>query len=122
MTQHELGDLMGITKQAVNAALGSPNYTARLVRFALHFQKEDFLEIEKKMEEKLKKEAVKLDNDDLITAEQAASMLGVKVATLTVKRSRGMGPAFLRLSVGSRHVIRYKRSVIEELVNAAKTK
>ena len=55
-----------------------------------------------------------LPNSDPLTEREAATRLGLKVATLRAWRHQGKGPAFLRLG----RAIRYLLSDLDEFVQA----
>lgn len=52
------------------------------------------------------------DPEALLTEVEAAAILAMRPATLCTWRSRGHGPAFLRIGRKRRPAVRYKRSVI----------
>lgn len=54
------------------------------------------------------------DQDDLLTSAETAALLGIKVNTLEIWRSKGNGPAFLKLGNAPQAPVRYLRSRVIE--------
>ncbi|SEP49946.1 Helix-turn-helix domain-containing protein [Rhodospirillales bacterium URHD0017] len=52
-------------------------------------------------------------DDQLLTSDQAAAILGLQVNTLEIWRFRGQGPRFLKLGTRKQSPVRYKRSDVE---------
>lgn len=50
--------------------------------------------------------------DDLLDNEQTADLLGIKPNTLEIWRTKGRGPAFIKLGCAKQSPIRYRRSVV----------
>jgi hypothetical protein len=50
--------------------------------------------------------------DDLLTNEQAASLLGIKPTTLEIWRIKGKSPPFLKLGTAKQSPVRYQRSAV----------
>ena len=50
--------------------------------------------------------------DDLLTNEQAATLLGIKPTTLEIWRIKGKSPPFLKLGVTKQAPIRYQRTEV----------
>lgn len=54
------------------------------------------------------------DNDELLDNEQTADLLGIKPNTLEIWRTKGRGPAFIKLGGAKQSPIRYRRSVVTQ--------
>lgn len=54
-------------------------------------------------------------NEDLLTPEQTATLLGVAAKTLKTWRKKNLGPAFLRLG---HHTVRYRWSAVQDWLKA----
>ena len=52
--------------------------------------------------------------EDLLTNEQAATLLGIKPTTLEIWRIKGKSPPFLKLGAAKQAPIRYQRSVVSD--------
>ena len=52
-------------------------------------------------------------NDNLLTTDQAATLVRVKPATLKIWRMKGAGPAFIKVG----RLVRYRRATIERWLN-----
>lgn len=55
-----------------------------------------------------------IDLDDLITTEQAATILGLKRNTLEIWRHQGKGPPFLKVGNGVKAHVRYHRAALAD--------
>lgn len=55
-----------------------------------------------------------IDLNDLITTEQAATILGLKRNTLEIWRHQGKGPPFLKVGNGLKAHVRYHRATLSE--------
>jgi hypothetical protein len=55
-------------------------------------------------------------SNNLLTDKQAAPLLGVEPATLRSWRCRGIGPAYVKLGLGSKAACRYNPSDIEAFI------
>lgn len=53
-----------------------------------------------------------IDLNDLLDNEQTATLLGIKPNTLEIWRTKGKGPAFIKLGQAKQAPIRYRRSVV----------
>lgn len=52
--------------------------------------------------------------EDLLTNEEAATLLGIKPNTLEVWRNKGKGPEFIKYGDAPQAPVRYLRSVVTE--------
>ena len=50
--------------------------------------------------------------NDLLTSAETAALLGLKPNTLEIWRTKGKGPAFLKLSDSPQGPVRYERSTV----------
>lgn len=55
-----------------------------------------------------------VDLDDLLTSAETAALLGIKPNTLEIWRTKGHGPAFLKLGTAPQAPVRYRRSEVME--------
>ncbi|MFA6396303.1 MAG: helix-turn-helix domain-containing protein [Sulfurimonas sp.] len=115
MTQSDLAETLGISRQAISAKLKDKTirgeYLKRLIRFALIFSKEDFEELEKDMEIRLENE-IQID-DSMLDEKEVAELSGYSVNTLRTWRSRNREPEFIRIEGGNgKTAIRYDKEVI----------
>lgn len=55
---------------------------------------------------------------DLLTTEQAAILLGIKTNTLEIWRTKGKGPAFVKLGNAKQAPVRYLKSTIVDWITA----
>lgn len=53
------------------------------------------------------------ENDELLSNEQTAELLGIKPNTLEIWRTKSRGPAFCKLGHAKQSPVRYRRSVVE---------
>lgn len=49
---------------------------------------------------------------DLLTSAETATLLGIKPNTLEIWRTKGHGPAFLKLGIAAQAPVRYRRSEV----------
>lgn len=62
----------------------------------------------------------KISGDDLLTSKEAAAILGIHPATLDGWRSRKTGPVWIKLGKKPRSPVRYKRSDIDDYLEAGR--
>lgn len=62
--------------------------------------------------------AATVNLDDLLTNEEAASLLGIKANTLEIWRHKGKGPPFIKLGDTPQAPVRYLRSKVSEWLAA----
>jgi transcriptional regulator with XRE-family HTH domain len=125
MTQTEVAELFGISKQAISVILKSDvnsksGYIRRLIEFILEFDRNDFLRIEKESIGRKSEEKEYLSEDGLITSKEAAEILNYKAESLITMRHRKKGPPFMIVEVGGRNVVRYKKSDVEKWIKQRK--
>lgn len=53
-----------------------------------------------------------MSQDDLLTSAQTAELLGIKLNTLEIWRSKGHGPSFVKLGTSPQAPVRYQRAVV----------
>lgn len=56
--------------------------------------------------------------DPLLTPEQVSAWVQLNTQTLANMRWRGVGPAYIKLGADSRSPVRYRRSAVEQWLNA----
>ena len=54
------------------------------------------------------------EQDDLLTSAETAALLGIKVNTLEIWRTKGNGPEFVKLGTAPQSPVRYLRSKVIE--------
>ncbi|QZP07091.1 helix-turn-helix domain-containing protein [Caenibius sp. WL] len=52
------------------------------------------------------------EQDDLLTSAETAALLGIKTNTLEIWRTKGHGPAFLKLGTAPQAPVRYRPSEV----------
>ncbi|MEM7664564.1 MAG: helix-turn-helix domain-containing protein [Pseudomonadota bacterium] len=55
-----------------------------------------------------------IDRTELLDNEQTAALLGIKPNTLEIWRTKGRGPAFVKMGRAKQSRIRYQRSAIDK--------
>jgi len=53
-----------------------------------------------------------VDLNDLLTSAKTATLLGIKPNTLEIWRTKGHGPAFLKLGITPQAPVRYRKSAV----------
>lgn len=53
-----------------------------------------------------------VDLNDLLTSAETATLLGIRPNTLEIWRTRGQGPAFIKLGAAPQAPVRYRKSAV----------